>query len=611
MSAHAVRDWRHIVNGWEIPSEHYSDQPYVVKTDDGAWLCVLTTGRGMEGQRGQHVITTRSTDQGRTWSDPVDVEPADGPEASYAVLLKAPGGTPTAGRITCFYNHNTDNVRQAIADDPPYEGGVFKRVDSLGHFVFKVSDDHGRTWSAQRYDIPMRTMTIDRENPYGGELKYFWNVGKPFIHGTSAYVPLHKIGRYGIGSFARSEGVFLKSDDLLLEPDPAAVTWETLPEGEIGLRTPPGGGAVAEEQSTVVLSDGTLTCVYRTIDGFPAVSTSRDGGRTWAVPEYLRDGNGRWMKHPRAACFVWRCENGKYLLWTHNHGGRFIPEHPDVGSYAFQHRNPVWLCGGVEVETPEGRRIQWSQPEILLYDDDPFIRMSYPDLIEEDGRTFVTETQKDVARVHEIPAHFLETLWGQFEPGASVARRGVLLAIGETSVPSDVGSPALPALLARDTDRFDHGTRDLRAGFSLALWLKLETLRPGQVVLSNRTSDGRGFALQTASDGTLALILGDRSSESRWRSDPGLLRPGVRHHVVVIVDGGPKVITFVIDGVLCDGGDARQFGWGRYNPNLRSVRGAPTLALGPSMAGALYSLRIYDRPLLAAEAVGNYRAGRR
>jgi hypothetical protein len=186
----------------------------------------------------------------------------------------------------------------------------------------------------------------------------------------------------------------------------------------------------------------------------------------------------------------------------------------------------------------------------------------------------------------------------------------VLLAIGETSVPSDVGAPAFPALLTRDTDRFDHGTLDRRAGFSLALWLKLETLRPGQVVLSNRTSDGRGFALQTASDGTLALILGDGSSESRWRSDPGLLRPGVRHHVVVIVDGGPKVITFVIDGVLCDGGDDRQFGWGRYNPNLRSVRGAPTLALGPSMAGALYSLRIYDRPLLTSEAVGNYRAGR-
>jgi hypothetical protein len=88
-----------------------------------------------------------------------------------------------------------------------------------------------------------------------------------------------------------------------------------------------------------------------------------------------------------------------------------------------------------------------------------------------------------------------------------------------------------------------------------------------------------------------------------------MLRPGILHHVVVTVDGGPKVITFVIDGVLCDGGDDRQFGWGRYNPNLRSVRGAPTLRLGPSMDGELQVVRISGRPLLTSEAIGRYRAG--
>jgi hypothetical protein len=85
-------DPHHITNGWEIPSEGYADQPYIVQTDDGAWLCVITTGTGHEGDPGQHVISMRSTDQGRNWSAPVAVEPADGPEASYAVLLKVPGG---------------------------------------------------------------------------------------------------------------------------------------------------------------------------------------------------------------------------------------------------------------------------------------------------------------------------------------------------------------------------------------------------------------------------------------------------------------------------------------------------------------------------------------
>ena len=49
----------------------------------------------------------RSTDRGQTWDSPVDIEPADGPEASYVVLLKTP-----YGRIYALYNHNTDNVRE-------------------------------------------------------------------------------------------------------------------------------------------------------------------------------------------------------------------------------------------------------------------------------------------------------------------------------------------------------------------------------------------------------------------------------------------------------------------------------------------------------------------
>ena len=84
---------RDITTGWEIPSENYCDQPYIVKTDDGAWLCAITTGHGCEGVRGQHVVSMRSTDMGRTWSKPVDVEPGDGPEASYAVLLKVPSNS--------------------------------------------------------------------------------------------------------------------------------------------------------------------------------------------------------------------------------------------------------------------------------------------------------------------------------------------------------------------------------------------------------------------------------------------------------------------------------------------------------------------------------------
>lgn len=590
-----IPDPRHISNGLEIPTGSYSDQPYIVRTDDGAWLCCVTTGSGHEGAAGQHVVTRRSTDRGRTWSDPVAVEPPDGPEASYAVMLKVP-----SGRVYIFYNHNTDRVTEVKRHDGK---GAFTRVDSLGHFVFKFSDDHGRTWSARRYDIPVREFACDRENVYGGKLRFFWNVGKPFVHGQAAFVSLHKVGKMGDGFFAQSEGVLLRSDNLLSEGDPEKLHWETLPDGDVGLRTPPGGGPVSEEQSYCVLSDGSFYCVYRSVDGYPVEAYSRDGGHTWTEPRYKRYADGRPVKHPRAANFAWKCENGKYLYWYHNHGGRFIGQNPNRLSIAYEDRNPVWLCGGEEIDTPQGREIAWTQPEVVLYDDDPFVRMSYPDLVEEDGRYYLTETQKNVARVHEIESGLLQGLWGQFTH-AGVATEGLLLQASDP-VPASLPLPPLPAFLTRDHARPDYGTRDLRTGFTAELWLQMRDVSPGQVLLDARDQSGHGWAVTTAEGGSVRLELSDGRTECSWGCDPDMLSAGKLHHVVAIVDGGPKLILFVVDGMLCDGGEHRQFGWGRLSPNLRDVGGGQELRIGQGVR----SLRVYGRALRVSEAIGNRRAG--
>jgi len=589
----APADWRHLRHGWPIPAEKYSDQPYVVQTDDGAWLCVLTTGPGEEGTIGQHVVTQRSRDQGRTWEDRVAVEPSDGPEASYAVPLKLP-----SGRIYLFYNYNTDNLREVRADDPPYPGGRCGRVDSLGAFVFKFSDDHGRTWSPNRYPIPVRETEIDRQNPYGGSVRFFWNVGRPFHHGGDAFVPLHKVAGFGLGFFTRTEGWLLRSPNLLTEKEPSRVRWDTWPQGEKGLRTPAGGGPIAEEQSICCLSDGTFYAVWRSIDGCPVCARSRDQGRTWTEPAYQSYPDGRRMKHPRAANFIWRCANGKYLYWFHNHGGR-----------DYEDRNPAWLCGGVERETPAGLTLVWSQPEILLYDDDPFVRMSYPDLIEEGGRYFVTETQKVLPRVHEIDPALLQGLWGQFDR-ARVAREGLILEWHAAPASGAPSIPPLPALLERDDHLSDYGTKDLRAGVTIELWLELSGAVPaGAELASNRTADDRGFALTARADGAVELSLGDGRVNSRWTSDPGLLLGSGPRHLIATVDGGPKIVTFSTDGSLNDGGPARQFGWGRYNAQLRGLDGERALRLAAGDPVRIALARVYARALRTSEAVGNYRAG--
>jgi hypothetical protein len=361
---------------------------------------------GQEGDRGQHVVTLRSVDHGRTWSARADVEPADGPEASYAVLFKAP-----YGRVYCFYGYNGENRREVLAEDGKT---AFKRTDSLGQYVFRFYDD----------------------------------------------------------------------------------------------------------------------------------------------------------------------------------------------------RNPAWLMAGREIATAEGRRLAWSQPEIALYDDDPIVRFSYPDLVEEGGRFWLTETQKCTGRAHEVPAALMDGLFGQ-EAASGAPRDGLLLervaGAGE-SLRGECEMPMLPHFTRRDHSRMEMPGVSTRAGFTVEIEGAFDRLAEGEIVLDARSMEGVGWCLRGTARGTLEVVLCDGRTVNTWDTDPGALRAGARQHVAVIVDGGPRVILFVVDGVLCDGGESRQFGWGRFSPNLQHVRGSARLRLAPGLAGRLSLVRLYDRALRVSETVACWRS---
>ena len=586
-------DWRFISNGFNIPTKGYADQPFIVKTDDGAWLCVMTTGTQCEGQKGQHVISVRTFDHGKTWTNELEVEPSSGVEASYAVLLKAP-----TGRIFCFYNHNTDDIRLAKADPKVFPNGLCERVDSLGHFVFKYSDDGGQSWSQNRYDLEIRETEIDRNNPYGGKVKYFWNVGKPFIYKGCAFVSLHKVGGLGNGFFTKTEGVLLKSDNLLTEKDLSKIRWETLPDGDIGLRTPAGGGPVAEEQSYSLMSDGSFFCVYRTVDGHPACAYSRDGGHKWTDPQYMTyTVGGRKVKHPRAANFAWKCSNGRYLYWFHNHGGK-----------NYEDRNPVWMICGKEVQTPQGLQIEWSQPEILLYDEDPMVRMSYPDLVEENGEFYVTETEKHLARTHKIDGKFIDVLFN-FDKNATAVSDGLIFSKQGERLSGQADMPKLPQLLARDMFDPSYKTLDMRNGITIDLWIKAASLKAGQILLDARNDAKTGFVVSVGENAAIELKLSDGITKCSWESDQDTIKAGKLHHIAIMIDGGPKIISFVVDGVFCDGNSQRQFGWGRYNPNLRTLTNSGKFMISPDFDGEVKSVKIYNRAIMTNEAISNFRAG--
>ncbi|NQT38795.1 MAG: tyrosine-type recombinase/integrase [Planctomycetes bacterium] len=174
-----ARDSRNIRTGFRIPDEGYCDQPYVVITKDGNWLCTLTTAGGHEGADNSHVVSTISADQGRTWSEIVELEPVDGPTSVYSLPVVAHNG-----RVYVFYDYNGDSF--------PCPG----RSDCVGWFVYKYSDDHGRTWSKERYRLPMRMTAVDRTNTFQGKVQIFWGIGKPISVDDTMFFAFSKCGKY-------------------------------------------------------------------------------------------------------------------------------------------------------------------------------------------------------------------------------------------------------------------------------------------------------------------------------------------------------------------------------------------------------------------------------
>lgn len=549
----------------------------------------MTTGSGVEGEPGQHVVATLSQDQGASWSPLIDIEPADGPEASWVMPVLG-----ADGRIHAIYNYNADNVRE-VPVDADFDGGrdaegvssMARRVDTLGKLMMKYSDDGGRSWSQRRYEIPVREFAIDRTNPFEGKVRFLWAVGKPISHRGSVYFGCAKVGRFGRGFMASTEGVFLRSDNLLTETDPAKIAWTTLPDGDVGLRSP--FETVSDEHNLVGLSDGSLYCTYRTVAGHPCHAYSRDSGHTWTAPAFMvyRPG-GRLVKHPRAANFVKKLSNGRYLYWFHNNGTRWYNHKPSEGN-----RNVVWVCGGVERDGPDGKILHWSEPEILLYEPEFRLGASYPDFIEDGDEIYITCTQKLVARTIRVGRHLLEDMWRQGDLRELVTD-GLRVETGCVDrLPLPVFSPRLAE------------------GGSFAIELRLRIDGPcGYGVLAhNLNGERKGFAVEWFEGGGLRLTLNDGAAASFWETDAGLLAAAGEHHVVFNVDGGPRVISCVVDGVLCDGGEQRDYGWGRIPAQLKDINAGP-LAVTSLPGVQVRVVRIYERYLRTSEAISNYRSGR-
>ena len=125
-------DPRNIINGHAIPKEGYCDQPYVVVTNDGNWLCLLTTG---PGGRIAKVPACGGHDQRGPGQDLVETDRhRAGQRAGLAIcLVVVPLVTP-GGRVYAFYDYDGDGKVQATWDCDP---GLLK-TKSIHHLSIIV-----------------------------------------------------------------------------------------------------------------------------------------------------------------------------------------------------------------------------------------------------------------------------------------------------------------------------------------------------------------------------------------------------------------------------------------------------------------------------------------
>lgn len=566
-------DERFLNNGTEIPTAGgYADQPSIVILSDGTFVCATTTGTGEEGAKGEYVSVMRSTDGGVTWSEGTLVEDPEW-ESAYAVLV-----TDRFDRIYCLYNYNLDHYRISEFDA--------HRLDMGGTYCMRYSDDKGFSWS-ERIIVDVGVTDLDRQYPYfpkgDKQYRFMWNVARPFIDGDDLYVMVGKpfLGIKKLyGNLEISRGVLLVAKGIVRDPHTPFVT---LP-ADGGELLPRPGDRISEEHCCVKLSDGTLFVTSRTESGYPLVFVSHDDGQTFTdgfIPKHI---GGLSVKQPRAANFLWKLKSGHYLYWFHN-----------VGNMGYGFRNPAWCCPAFEVDTASGKELVYGQPEILFYHTGDRLSISYPDLIECDGRLMITETQKQIARIHTVSE---KLQWALLHQDTVCARLdGIPMAEMKAN-----GIPPQQYSKVNHSDRDEWKELCENGGTT---WIFEGTFQKGSRVISAYDRRRGGFRVDVTEDGTLCCFAAGEAANVTVESSINVC-DGQKHHVAWIMDTCACISYLVIDGIFDNGGDAAECGWRFIPRQLSTISAVKNVSFGETLS----DVRLIPHAILTAEAIGDWRAGK-
>jgi hypothetical protein len=633
------RDWRAYEVGEPVRAttfrpggQAYCEGMAGYKLRDGRYAARFTVG-SREGARDTRLMILTSEDpdfpdaKTKVWWP---VPPGNGPpESNYGGLYYHPDGT-----LYCSYGYNHQKVTRAPC-------GASVRGDSFGK-AWNFSTDHGRTWSP-RYLLKLPDKAIDRENAWQGKVQVMYCGTAFFPHKIIGDDGYGLVVKNNIPTWSNVKGyeyrgeLFLvkwpgwKTNSRLHEIEPVLI-----PEGERGI-TDPTQGFLEDYWFDKLDESGHWILTYR-VPGYRGVAMTRDAGKTWTYDRLRHRPGSRHLKSPSGQSTFVYDGRGQAFLQYHNIHFHDLPNYTGGRDmYYIAHR---YMREG---------RMCFSQPELFVYrrDQRGFIawdkdhehaKLNISRIAKgDDGFLLCTKRCKDGNINVRVPQSWFDRLAEQkdrFVP----ADAPLLFECGADAVRKLADSP-LPPLPNLKT----------QTGFTLDYWIRIDGDVPSNAVLLSTIEQNKGIEIRTGNHRNVIVRVSDGDGkvqknafyevlEEEYRNrqflvgrfsappDPELFPKqeadvflvgnrdalsggGTCHHIVVTLDAVARVGHLIVNGVYQDGGPHRYRTAQYFSRELADVNGAKKARLPSAEGIGARALRIYGRPLMTTESVGDYRTG--
>ena len=276
----------------------------LVSETSGGNLLAFWTQATYEGADNTCVVCARSGNGGINWTEPIEIDgPTDG---RFRIALAGFPVVARSGRIYCFY-------RKCLGFDD-------LNKFSSGSVRCRYSDDEGCSW-AEPVEIPFpRREGVDHPDPGISPNWEPWC--KPIRDAKGRWlVPFSHLPSRPDPQTGNAHMEMMRFDNIDEGPDPMDlhITW--LPEEPVR----PAEGLILKglfEPCVVLLPDGRLFMVMRTLAGYIGFSVSEDDGATWGPAEPLRyRDNGERVRHPGSPSPLYPLQDGRFVLQYHNNDG--------------------------------------------------------------------------------------------------------------------------------------------------------------------------------------------------------------------------------------------------------------------------------------------------